>query len=559
MIKFFIFFLLSIVTQIGFSQVENFTYSIKNLKVNTKYSDFGPAFFGPNRLVFASSKLNKKLNHSKKNINFNNRRETPKYDLFKGFIDLDGEINYDKKILNNYTTKYNESNVSFSPDLKQVYFTQNNVKQGKYIKDKSNWINLKIYRADISTNGEWKNIISLPFNNDNYSCGHPSLSEDGRILFFTSDMPGGFGKSDIYWVTINANGTFGEPQNLGAHVNSTARENFPYVDGNILYFSSDRNNSLGGLDIYNIAMDEINSEPHNLGSNINSPYDDFGFIINREKKIGYFSSNRPEGKGEDDIYFFSQKIKEPECIQHVSGIIYDDNTKLPLEKATIAIFSHDFIMISSYQVDDNGKYSFNLACRDNYSLKAIKNGYIKTEKDIFFHKNQLDQKIDLYLKPIKKPIEEKIAITNDTKPEKPIKEKEIPVEKEVSLFKYNHVGNEILNLKPIYFDLDEYYITEESFDEITKAFRILRDNPQIIIEVDSHTDCRASDSYNLHLSTLRAKEVVKHLIKMGIPAYRLKAKGFGETQLVNHCRDGVHCTEAEHLQNRRTEFLIIKK
>lgn len=547
MIRFFLFFLISIITQIGFSQVETYGYTIKNLKVNTKYSDFGPAFFGPNRLVFASSKLNKKRNFKRKN-NYDKEENTPKYDLFKGFIDLDGEIKYEKKLLNNYITKYNESNVSFSPDLKHVYFTQNNIKKGKYIKNNEDWINLKIYRADIATDGSWVNIISLPFNNDNYSCAHPSLSEDGRILFFTSDMPGGYGKSDIYWVDIDKNGNFGEPQNVGPHVNSTARENFPYVDENILYFSSDRNDSFGGLDIYKIPIDQIDSQPQNLGTDINSPYDDFGFIINREKKIGYFSSNRPEGKGEDDIYYFKQELKEPECIQHVSGVIYDEATNLPLYKAKIAIFSHNYIMISSYYVKRNGKYSFDLACRDNYTLKAEKDGYLKTEKDIVFNKNQLDQKIDLYLKPIiklKEPVEEKTEV--------------IAEEKEPSLFKYNHLGKEILNLKPIYFDLDEYYVTEESFDVITKAYRILRDNPEIIIEVGSHTDCRASYSYNLHLSTLRAKEVVKHLTRMGISRDRLKAKGYGETQLVNHCRDGVHCTELEHLQNRRTEFLIIKK
>ncbi|HHB51519.1 MAG TPA: carboxypeptidase regulatory-like domain-containing protein, partial [Saprospiraceae bacterium] len=353
--------------QISYAQLTAAQYTIKNIKANTKYSDYGTSYFGPNRIIFASSKLDgKKLKSKFKKAD----DDLPRYDLFKGFLNYKGEINYVKKLLNNFVTKYNESNVSFTPDLRHVYFTQNNIKKGKYIEDDSQWVNLKIYRASVKTNGEWGDIVSLPFNNDKYSCAHPSVSEDGRVLFFSSDMPGSYGASDIYWVTINKNGTYGEPQNLGAHVNSAARENFPYVEGNILYFSSDRPTSSGGLDVYMVALDDQDAEPVNLGAPINSEYDDFCFVIDRQHKKGFFSSNRPDGKGEDDIYSFVQETEMQECKQVINGEIRDKETNKIIPGAVVTMYSHNNIILSTYPTKSDGKFSFDLACRGNYRVEA---------------------------------------------------------------------------------------------------------------------------------------------------------------------------------------------
>ena len=539
-----------------FSQLIPAEYTIKNIKVNTKYSDFGASYFGPNRILFASSKLDGKKLRNKFNANKDDEHH---YDLFKGYLNYNGEINYTKKILNKFVTKYNESNVSFTPDLKYVYFTQNNIKKGKYVQDNQHWINLKIYRAKVNTNGEWTHVVSLPFNSDSYSCAHPTVSEDGKILFFASDMPGTYGKSDIYWVTILKNGKYGTPQNIGTHVNSNDRENFPYVDGTFLYFSSDRKESMGGLDVFMVALDKPDSRPVNLGATINSTYDDFCFVIDRKNKKGFFSSNRPSGKGKDDIFFFTQDTDIQECKQVIKGEIRDKKTDKVVPGAIISMYSHDNILLSTYTIKSDGKYKFDLACRDNYRVQATKIGYNKTFKHIGFTPKVFTQNIILYIekKVVTKPIVKKTP--KDIKTKDVIKKPIIPdsvVEKKPVL---NKNGKEILNLKPIYFELDEYYITQESYETLAKAVRILKDYPNIVIEFGSHTDCRSSDSYNLHLSTLRANEVVKHLVYLGVPEHRIKGRGYGESKLINKCRNGVKCTEEEHLKNRRTEFLIIKK
>jgi len=543
----------------AFGQLSAAEYSISNIKANTKYSDYGTSYFGPNRIVFASSKLDRKTISRRFN---KSEDEAPRYDLFKGYLNQNGEINYVKKLENDFVTKYNESNVSFSPDLRFVYFTQNNVKKGKYVEDEDNWINLKIYKAKVKTNGQWTDIISLPFNDDKFSCAHPTISEDGKILFFTSDMPGSYGQSDIYWVTILSNGKYGKPQNIGRHVNSAARENFPYVDGSILYFTSDKSDALGGLDIFMVPLDDPNAEPINLGMPINSAYDDFSFIIDRSQKKGFFSSNRPDGKGDDDIYSFVQETEIRECKQVVKGEVRDKETNEIIPGAIVSMYSHEDILLTTYPLESDGKYKFDLACRGNYRIEAKKKGYSKTFKKIGFTPNLLTQTIVLYLE--KQVKEEPKPVVIEIPKEKPKEEVIAIIKEEPKLVKkvaptiYKD-GKEMLDLPPIYFDLDEYYITKESEETLGKAIYILDNFPKISIEFGSHTDCRASDSYNLHLSSLRAQEVVQYIVDQGVSRDRIIGRGYGESRPVNDCIDGVKCTESEHLQNRRTEFIIIKK
>jgi len=524
-----------------FAQLQKANYSIKSINANTKYSDYGTSYFGPNRVYFASSKRsNKKLR---------NKNDAPLYDLFKGFVNNSGEINYVKRVKNNFSTQYNESNVSFTPDLKYVYFTQNNNNKGKYIEDKNNWINLKIYRANVENNGEWSHIISLPFNNDSYSCAHPTISEDGRILFFTSDMPGTLGDSDIFWVTISMSGEYGEPQNIGPHVNSISKENFPFVDGNILYFSSDRPGTKGGLDMYMVELDDPYAEPTNLGAPINSPYDDFCFVINRKKRTGFFSSNRPEGKGEDDIYTFVQKTKIKSCSKLVKGVVKDSKTDLIIPQAIVSLHSSSSKkLLATFQTKEDGKYEFTTACKGDFKLIATKKDYKKSTKIISINPYVSSPEYTLLLDEIFKPKIKEKKVT-------PIIDQNIIPETII----INRNGKKMLKVEPIYFVLDEYYITKISENTLAKVARIIEEYPNIIIEFGAHTDSRGSESYNLHLSKLRAKEVKRYLTALGVPSNRLIERGYGESQLVNNCRNDIKCTEAEHLQNRRTEFVIIQQ
>jgi len=533
-----------------FGQLSVAEYTIKSIKENTKYSDYGTSYFGKNKVVFSSNKIEASSlqNRFRRNRNEN---QLPRYDLFIGKVNDKGEINSSKRLMNEFTTKYNESNVSFTPDLKFVYFTQNNIKKGKYIKDESNWINLKIYRASVDAKGEWTNIISLPFNADNYSCAHPSVSEDGKLLFFTSDMPGTKGMSDLFWVTILEDGSYGEPQNIGDNVNSIAKENFPYVEGNILYFSSDRGESKGGLDIFMIDLSNPDAKPINLGEPINSAYDDFCFVIDREHKKGFFSSNRPKGKGQDDIYSFIQETEIEKYEQLIAIKIKDKATGEYIDNARVTIFSEESQILTQPVV--NGIFNFkNLSYEDTYKLEITAAGYNKTFKKLDIDKENKTQEIIIYLEKL---------IQKETLPIEDVVTKksfvDVLIEDKITIYKD---GQEILDLPTVYFDLDRYRITKRSAETLNKVITILEKYPNIVIEFGSHTDCRSSDSYNLHLSSLRAKSVITYIKKKAPQvSSRIIGRGYGESAPVNHCIDGVWCSEKDHAKNRRAEFVVLKK
>ena len=264
-------------------------YNIKNLEVNTEYSDFGVSYYGGDA-IYASSK--KDNNKSRKNWT----NGQPYLELYRGAIDGTGEIIDSDAFSDNLSTKYHESNAIFTKDLKTVYFTRNNYFESHYGKDSIGWNNLKMYKADVADGGEWSNIMPMPFNDDNYSVGHPALSNDERTLYFTSDMPGSMGETDIFKVSVNSDGSYGAPMNMGSQINTFGKEMFPYVSkkGN-LYFSSDSRGGLGGLDVYVVPLNNATVEPLNLGTPINSNLDDFSFIIDNDKNTGYFSSNRSGG------------------------------------------------------------------------------------------------------------------------------------------------------------------------------------------------------------------------------------------------------------------------
>ena len=311
---------------VTFLSAQEVNYSIKNISENTKFSDFGVAYYGENSVVFASSRKDKSIRSRKWYLN-----KQPYLELFKGTIGDEGEITNIQRFSENINTKYHESNVTFTKDLKTVYFSRDNYINKKTAKDDEGWVLVQLYKANVDENGEWTNIQPLPFNSKNYQTGHPALNAKENKLYFTSDMPGGYGATDIYVVDINSDGTYGKPKNLGANVNTRKKEMFPFIDSNnVLYFSSNGiGNGFGQLDIY--ATKIIGYEPiepaMNLGKSINSAKDDFAFTYKNGEKNGYFSSNREGGKGDDDIYYFEELAPiKFDCNQLVEGVVREIET-----------------------------------------------------------------------------------------------------------------------------------------------------------------------------------------------------------------------------------------
>ncbi|AXT52778.1 hypothetical protein D1818_18825 [Aquimarina sp. BL5] len=276
-------------------------FIVESLRINSKNSDYAPSFY-KGELVFASSRNRKSMSvilQEHTNEPFLDLYTTSKNIANKGISRLKGAVN----------TKFHESSAAFSPDGKTVYFTRNNYSKRKFKRNTKGCVLLKIYKADYD-NGKWRNVKELPFNSDEYSTAHPALSPDGKFLYFASDMPGSYGQSDIYVVAIHDDGSYGTPENLGSLINSPGRETFPFVsDKGTLFFTSDGHLGFGGLDIFMVLPEgQRDWAVYNMGAPINSPKDDFTFIISEENNMGYFASNRDGGKGGDDIYGFKQLV-----------------------------------------------------------------------------------------------------------------------------------------------------------------------------------------------------------------------------------------------------------
>lgn len=509
------------------------SYTVKNLDVNTKYSDFGVTYIGDTVAVYASTK---KLFRTIRKRNWKQNHQ-PFLELYSGNLSAEGEINDSELFSSTINTRFHESNVTLTKDLKTVYFSRDNSIDGKKRvkategKDQG-WQLIQMYRATVTDAGEWTDIVSMPFNNDNYQTGHPSLNKAEDKLYFTSDMPGGYGMTDIYVVAINTDGTYGEPKNLGSRVNSPNREMFPFIsDDNILYFSSDGQFfSHGDLDIYASRMGEKykEEEPTNLGIPLNSAKDDFAITYQEGKATGHFSSNREGGKGDDDIYYFEQikqVFKEKGCAQVAQGVVRDKKTGALLPKALVTLYK-DGEKVESVIVGNDAKFSFDVNCEANYKVIGEKQTY-NPDQETFLTSLVADLELDLTLN------------LEDTD-------------------EFITVGDKLLiKINPIYFDYDKSNIREDAARELQKVINVMKKYPLLIVEGGSHTDSRATDSYNERLSERRAKSTVEYIIGKGkIPWSRISAKGYGEIQLVNKCSNDVKCTEAEHQLNRRTEFVI---
>ncbi|MFN4146171.1 MAG: OmpA family protein [Runella sp.] len=508
-----------------------------------------------------------------------------------------------EKFSRTLNTKYHEGPATFFKDYNKVIFTRNNYNSGRARKSSDGVNKLKLFIAD-KKNKDWGNVKELPFNSDDFSCGHPALSPDDTKLYFASDMPGGYGGTDIYVVEYN-NGQWGTPVNLGKEINTEGNEMFPFIDsaGN-LYFASDGHEGLGGLDIFYAELKDgiAYKGIQNLGAPINSEKDDFGLITDKDRGTGYFSSNRIKGVSDDNIYSFRRTCRPLDIL------VFDAKTGSPIEGADVRIVKNGSNQ-DIQQTGMDGSTRICLEAQTEYDFKAIKEGYAtnnvrfstmtqsaKPQMSVSIYLNKSENTIlrgTIKREATQNPQEgvkvtlrdektgkERTVITgpdggyefevdpnnnyslraegddlatNEQKINRNKKAKAKVVENDMSMYG----EGDVFTLENIYYDLDKFFIRPEAARELDKIIALMKKYPQMKIELRSFTDSRASDAYNMRLSERRARAAFDYLVRKGISPSRLEARGYGETELVNDCSNGVACSEDEHRLNRRTEFKIL--
>jgi len=606
------------------------SFETTHLPFNSNMDDFSPAFY-QGGVVFASER--DKGSAVKREHTWTGN---PFLELFfvemkaKGGDDVLCQFDYGRpdKYSDEVNEKFHEAAVTFSTDQNEIFYTANN-----YEGDSDDGTRkLKIYSAKSEGEGEWGKRESLPFNSDEYSVAHPSLTADGNRLYFASDMPGGFGGMDLYYSDLES-GRWGPPTNLGPAINTEGHEIFPYYAlNNRLYFSSDGHIGLGGLDIFYI-VDKGEGEwssPENMGYPLNTTADDFGVIFNEEGTCGFFSSDRDGGSGRDDIYSFVKTATPVEifvydeatcnfegsytgynsntkeaCTENVQlgdivrveiplkrdlvfdieGIVFDQQTGLPLEGVEVSV-TNDCSKSApqSITTDASGQFRFDLDPECCYSVKAAKDGYLIAQIDDQCTRG-LDESTTLQANINLQPFtvdnqDENRVIKDPTTGEWIDSQTGEPADGNINGLVYKNgslVGpdpdnpniSDISDVDPyddqgrvnfllhIYYDFNQAYIREDAIPELEKLLSTLELNPDLIIEIGSHTDSRGSFKYNNRLSQRRAESIVRWLAKNGIEKSRLVAKGYGENVNVNNCSNNVPCSEEEHQYNRRTEFKVI--
>jgi len=437
-------------------------------------------------------------------------------DLYEIQKDEDGYWMDAKILKGDINGRFHEGPASFSKDGNTVYFTRSNYFKRKMKVNEANENNLKIFKATL-VDGKWKNLVEFPYNSDDYSVGHPTLSDDEKTLYFVSDMPGGQGGTDLYKSEL-VDGAWSKPENLGTIVNTKGNEMFPYIHADdALYFSSDAHNSMGGLDVFITYFNgEVWAQPENLNYPLNSTKDDFGYNVSKKNSsVGFVSSSRTDA---DKMYTYK---KNPPKF-NLYGVAREKGTQRRVQGVTVEITNTKTGKVISMESDAKGEFKLKLEPESAYDLYCTKKGcFTRTDKiSTLGLKYSQNFYADFEVEPI--VIDKPIVLEN------------------------------------IYYDFDKWDIRPDAALELDKLVKLLKDNPSIEIEMSSHTDSRGNDQYNLVLSDKRAVAAVKYLIANGIDENRLTYKGYGEKKLVNHCANDVKCTRAEHQLNRRTEFKVTK-
>ena len=482
--------------------IEN-RFEVSKLSVNSDRSDFGAVLYD-DILYFASAR-----NESNKIYGWNNE---PYLDIYQSSYNADGSYS-DPISVNELNSRFHEGPLTMTKDGTVVYFSSESFKDKLFEKDKTHKLKfgqVNLYKA-VKENGKWSNIIPLPFNSKSYSAGNPSIDKDGKVLYFASNMPGSIGGTDIWKVTVNGDGTFGIPENLGNKINTVGDENFPFVtDDSILYFSSNGLTGFGSLDVFSVDLNK-DLEPNNLGKPVNTEKDDFAFTFNTDKNIGFVSSNR---SGKDHIYSAA-----PICKAQISVVVKNAKTAAFLANSKVVVLDVNNTIIDSQMTNSIGEVIYNVECKKPYKLEVFQDGFVTKSF------SAISEQGKIYIEAALEPID---VIVTET---------------------------EIL-LNPIYFYSNKSDITDRGAVELDKLVYVMSQNDAIKIHVKAHTDSRGTDEYNLDLSERRAQSTVAYIISKGINSDRILGTGYGESLPKFNCQD--KCTELEYALNRRSEFMIVK-
>ncbi len=503
-------------------------YVITEVNFNSEEHDFCPSFY-KNGILFASPEKRKKTRVRRKfawdNTNF--------LQLYYVAKDGNGEYTTPQEFSFTRKDKYHDGPVAFNSDFTEAYLTRSNYsKKGKLGKSGEGVVEINLYIIKRGADGNWSGLEPFPFNSKDYSTGCATLSKEGDIMVFASDMPGGNGETDL-WITKRIDGVWSTPAHLGDKINTSRRDNYPFLDkeGN-LYFASDGGlEGLGGYDIYWVpGFLKGKDEVYNLGAPINSSADDFGFIYDTEKASGYFNSGRKGvlgTKGADDIFAFERKVGLLEVI------VVDKYTKEPILGAKGCLQTEFNDDIESDIVLDN-KASFNRELAPKtYLVCAKADGYKEGTVKVVLPKGKF---VDAVIELEKENVEGKNV-------EGKVLRKRIPCPE--------------ITLEDIYYNFDRYEIRGDASASLDELVRFLKEYPEVRVNLISHTDSRGTKKYNLWLSKKRAESAFHYLVSKGIAADRITYRGAGEERLLNHCADGVKCSEKEHQANRRTTVELI--
>ena len=508
---------LNFITSVFNSQQQ---YFLDKVRFNSKYSDFG-AFEKGGQVYFASARDEGVA--VKRVYGWN---EQPFLDIYVAQAGTRRNVNHTAKLKGDVNSIYHDGPVVITKDGKTMYFSRNNYKDQVEEKDAKGLTNMKIYRAKLR-DSLWTDVEDLSINNADYSTQHPALNNDDTKLYFASDRPGGFGGSDIYVVDINADGTLGEPENVGPVINTDQADGFPFINNEgTLFFSSGGHVGLGLLDIFATIKGEDDQADEvvdviNLGVPINSNKDDFSFSMNPNGITGYFASNRVGGRGDDDIYAYHRKP-----VLHVEGVVSDAINSKPIPNSVIQLINSKGEKVAYMTTDKNGFYQINIDRNQDYKIIASQKKYIDDYRT-FTSKHLQTELTSITANLLLNPVPDVIKLAE---------------------------------LNTIYFDFNKHNIRPDAALELDKIVDLMLNvYPEMVIRIESHTDSRGLLSYNDKLSIDRANSTYEYIISKGVNPERItEHEGFGERRLTNGCEDGQNCEEKDHQLNRRTQFIVIK-